>query len=218
MSFSIRQQVFGKDGIAIENRARKYQDELLQLFAESPEWQVLTEDMPSGGWASLMLDFGINYLAVTPPQMSPETLLEILLETFPRKVSAPADEAPNIIRELRAFWQFLQRQFHLDNAAACLKVLDSRTARELKKEMNNPANFGMAKSIMMMGIQRGFDFSSDESMNKWVETYNAELTAGRGSPIPLPGELNYDAQQYRNKVQLGRSGRLRRTDRKRKKY
>jgi len=42
-------------------------------------------------------------------------LREILFDLFPRKVSTSADEADEIIRELQAFWTFLQREYHLAN-------------------------------------------------------------------------------------------------------
>jgi len=45
-------------------------------------------------------------------------LRELLFDIFPRKVSADAEEAPQAIRELQAFWQFAQREFQLENAAA----------------------------------------------------------------------------------------------------
>jgi hypothetical protein len=54
-------------------------------------------------------------------------------------------------------------------------VLDERAARELKKKLSNPANFGIAKSFVMMGMERGFDLSSEEGINEWMERYNAEL-------------------------------------------
>lgn len=54
----------------------------------------------------------------------------ILFDPFPHKVSASADEAPEIIRELQAFRQFLQREFHLENAAVCLTVLDDEEGNE----------------------------------------------------------------------------------------
>jgi len=136
----------------------------------------------------MLLDFGIDYLGLTPPQMTPASLREILFEIFPRKVTADANEAPAVIRELQAFWQFLQREFQLENAAACLKVLNDRAARRLKEEMNNPANFGMAKSLMMMGLERGFDMTTEEGINEWVNTYNSELATG-GPRVPIPGFL-----------------------------
>src|SRR2546426_8956627 len=119
-------------------------------------------------------------------EMTPDNLREILFDIFPRKVSAEPDEAPNMVRELQEFWKFLQREYQLENAAACLKVLDGRAVRTLKEEMSNPANFGMAKSFFMMGKSRGFDMYTEEGLNEWMENYNAELAAGTGQPVPLP--------------------------------
>jgi len=128
-----------------------------------------------------------------------------LFDLFPQKVSADADEAPEIIHELQAFWKFLQREFHLENAAGCLKLLDDKAARRLEKEMSNPANFGMAKSLIMMGKARGFDMTTEEGINKWMVTYNAELAQGTGPRIPLPAPSfsiyqGGSAAQSRNKT------------------
>ena len=188
MTFNIHQRVLDRDGMPRERIANQYKEQLTQLFEQSPEGQTLQDEGIESGWASMMLDFGLDYLGKTPPQMSPYDLREILFDLFPRKVSASADEAPEIIRELQLFWQFLQREFHLENAAACLKVLDDKATRQLKAEMGDPANFGIAKSMMMMGMERGFDMTSEEGIQQWVNTYNTELAAG-GPRIPIPGFL-----------------------------
>jgi hypothetical protein len=189
MTFDIRQRILDADGTPLEKVARQYQDQLLELFDQSSEGQALREagGLP-GEWTNIFIDFGIDYLGVTPAQMSPDSLREILFDIFPRKLSAEPDEASEIIRELQFFWKFLQREFHLENAAACLKVLDDKATRILEEEMSNPANFGIAKSFVMMGKARGFDMSSQEDVDKWMATYNAELAAGTGPRIPSPLE------------------------------
>ncbi len=212
MTFNIHQQVFDRDGMPIEKKANQYTEQLVQLFEESPEGLALRSEVIEPGWTGMLLDFGTDYLGVTPPQMSPDDVREILFDLIPRKVSATADEAPEIIHELRAFWIFLQREFHLENATACLRVLNEQAVRELKKKMSDPATFGIAKSFVMMGMDRGFDLSSEEGINEWMATYNAEITAGAGLPIPLPGERSEQAQQFRNKLQP----RTTRSKRKRK--
>lgn len=216
MTFNIHQQVFDRNGMLLEKKARQYQDQLIQLFEQSPEGQALWNEGIEPAWASMLIDFGINYLSVTPPQMSPDDMRAILFDLFPRKVSASADEAPEIIRELQAFWQFLQREFHLENAAACLNALDEKTARKLKKEMGDPANFGIAKSFVTMGMQRGFDMSSEEGLNEWMAIYNAEIAAGAGPRIPLPGERNENAQQFHDRLQPGTARGKQKKTRKRK--
>jgi hypothetical protein len=216
MTLNINQQVFNRNGMLLEKKARQYQDQLIQLFEQSPEGQALWNEGIEPAWASMLTDFGINYLSVTPPQMSPDDMRTILFDLFPRKVSAPADEAPDIIRELQAFWQFLQREFHLENAAACLNALDEKTARKLKKEMGDPANFGIAKSFVTMGMQRGFDMSTEEGLNEWMAIYNAEIAAGTEPRIPLPGERNENAQQFHDRLQPGTARGKQKKTRRRK--
>src|SRR6266568_3668035 len=130
MSFNIHQKITDADGFPIEKVARKYQEQLIDLFVQSPEAQAVPDEgYELGGWANIFMDFGMDYLGTTPAKMSPREVQEILFDLFPRKLSSDPENAPGIIRELRAFWEFLQREFRLANAAACLKVLDDNAAR-----------------------------------------------------------------------------------------
>src|SRR6266496_4887737 len=217
MPFDIRQRVLDRDGMPREKIAHQYKEQLMELFEQSPEGQTLHDEGIESGWASMMLDFGLDYLGKTPPQMSPGDLREILFDLFPRKVSAEADEAPDIIRELQLFWQFLQCEFHLENAAACLKILDDEAANELKEEMSNPANFGIAKSFFMMGKDQGFDMSTEEGLQSWMETYNAGLAAGTQPRIPLPGEQRRSAGNIRDRIKIVSPNRARMAKASRKK-
>jgi hypothetical protein len=189
MTFDIHKKIFDADGLPRERAAREYQDELVDLFEQSPEGQALLEEGCYGNWTEIMLDLGQNYLGITPPQMSAKDIREILFDLIPRKISALAEQAPEIIRELQAFWSFLQREFHLANAATCLAVFNDEATQRLKKEMSNPANFGMAKSFVMEGLERGFDMQTQEGADEWTRTYNAELMAGKGKSINLAGWL-----------------------------
>jgi|SRR6266699_6192260 len=216
MAFDMYQQVFDRDGLPLERKAESYLDQLMEAFVQSPEGQQLLSEGIEPGWARMMMEFGVNYLSVTPPHMSPDDVREILFDLIPRKVSTSADEAEEIVHELQAFWSFLQREFHLENAPACLKVLDERAARELKKKLSNPANFGIAKSFVMMGMERGFDLSSEEGINEWMATYNAELAAGAGLPIPLPGERSENARQFHDRLKPRTVRNKRKKSRKRK--
>jgi len=94
--------------------------------------------------------------------------------------------------------------------------LDEKAARKLKSEMSNPANFGIAKSFVMMWMERGFDLSSEEGMNEWMAKYNAEIAAGTGPRIPLPGEQSASAQQFRNRLMPRTTRSKRKRSRQRK--
>ncbi len=187
MAFDIYQRVFDEDGEYLEEAALRYRDELMELFAASPEGQELVRQRGAAGWADTFMDYGFSYLGVTPPEMAPEHIEEILFELFPRKVSAEPGAGEEIIHELQAFWTFLQREFQLANASTCLRMLTAATGRRLEKEMQNPANFGMAKSFVMLGRARGFDMTTPEGLQAFTETYNASLLADAELPLPIPG-------------------------------
>jgi len=188
MAFDIYQPVFDQDGEYLEDAAMRYREKLMELFAASVEGKTLLDQGIELGWADTMMDLAIGYESVTPAQMSETDLNTILLNLIPRKVSATPDQAREAIGELQLFWTFLQREFHLENAAACLYLLNQKgIVRRMQRELDNPENFGMAKSLIMSGMERGFDMSTQEGLDAWIATYNAELAAGTGKPLPLPG-------------------------------
>ena len=53
MTFNIHQQVFDRDGMPLEKKASQYQDQLLQLFEQSPEGQALRDEGIEAGWAKI---------------------------------------------------------------------------------------------------------------------------------------------------------------------
>ncbi|HEY1353161.1 MAG TPA: hypothetical protein VGF67_26400 [Ktedonobacteraceae bacterium] len=186
MEFNIHQQVFDDDGEYSEKLWRRYRDQLVDLFDASPEAQILQNEEIDSNWTGMLLDYAIDYLGVTPPQMTSSHLRELLFDLVPRKISAPAQEAPEIIRETQLFWTFLEREFHLDNAKSCLKILDERAVHQLRAEMSDASNFGFAKSFVMQGMERGFDMSKQEDLDEWMQVYNAEQAHKTHLPFALP--------------------------------
>jgi hypothetical protein len=191
-AFNIYELVFDHaSGEYMEDKAQSYQTQLLALFSESPEGQSLSEQEPEVmGWADTMLKLGIGDLGVTPAQMAPAQFRELLFEVFPRKVLVEPGEAPQIVQELRAFWQFLERAFSLPNAAGCLNVLNEQAAERLKAELAAPDDFGKAQPFLAEGLERGFDMSTPAGMNAWVETYKADLAGlpAVGKSLSTPGK------------------------------
>ncbi len=175
MAFDIHQAVMDEDGEYDEEATRDYIEQLLDLFAASPEGQKALAEEGNAGWSRLVMDYGVSYSRVTPAEMTPSQLRAVIFDLFPRKVVAKEGDGPKIIRELRAFWTFLGREFKLPNARACLEILDEAAARRLEREMRNPANFGMAKSFFSLGAARGFDMTDPDELQSFTAAYNAEL-------------------------------------------
>ncbi len=185
MSFDIRQQVVDqRTGEVPEELGNAYVDQLGAAFAESPEGFSIRNQGIDLGWVTLAVDYGIRYLGVTPADMSPEDLEEILFDIFPEKVAVKADNAAEIIKEMRAFWRFAQRAYGLENAVDCLDILDDDAIGHLHAAMSDPDNYGMGKSFVMLGKQRGFDTTTNEGLRTWMAVYNAETTQQAKSATP----------------------------------
>ena len=180
-SFDIRQEVFDEDGEEDEDLATEYREELGKRFAQSPEAQPLLEGGSDLTWAETMMYYGINYFGSTPPTLSVGEVSEVVFELFPRKVSLSASESGEVIAELRAFWRFLQREYQLENAAPILKLLGPGAEERLHDALDDPANFGMAKSILMLGQEAGFDMRTEAGLAAFMLAYNSRHLGNRAT-------------------------------------
>jgi hypothetical protein len=175
MSFDFNESVFDEQGTYLEEKAVRYEHALMEQFAASPEGQAITQTGTELGWAGAMIHYAINYPGATPPTMTTSDLEEVVFGLFPRKVITQRGDAAEIIQELRAFWHFVERVYQLPQARQMLAHLTPQAARRLERELQEPANFGMAKSFVLMGMQAGFDMESPEGMQAWVKAYNATV-------------------------------------------
>jgi hypothetical protein len=132
-----------------------------------------------------MIHYAITYPGVIPPTMTTGDLEEVIYDLFPRKVITERGDGAEIIQELRAFWHFLQRVYQLPQARQMLARLTPQAARRLERELQEPANFGMAKSFVLLGKEAGFDMESPEGMRAWVEAYNATVAPTLTAAEPL---------------------------------
>jgi hypothetical protein len=184
MSFDIHEAVFDEQGTYLEEKAVRYEHALMEQFTASPEGQAITQTGTELGWAGAMIHYAINYPGATPATMTTSDLEEVVFGLFPRKIITERGDAAEIIQELRAFWQFLQRVYQLPQAQQMLAHLTPQATRRLERELQEPANFGMAKSFVLKGKEAGFDMESPEGMQAWVKTYNATVAPAMAATDP----------------------------------
>lgn len=153
-----------------------YFEELFAQFLNSEQGNVYQEQHRAlGSWISHLIDYGYIYEGVTLTQMSVDNLQVVLEELFPQKIclSSP-EEAAQIIPELIVFWQYLQQEYQLSEAPPILEYL-----HELEEHypnlMNDPSQFGLAKSFVMMGQKAGFDMSTQEGLDAFALEYNSQM-------------------------------------------
>ncbi len=181
--FDIHASPLDEDGDPIEGLSRQYIDDLMSCFASSPEVGPLatTETFPD--WAPTLVQFGFVYLGVTPVTMSPTDVEEIVFELFPAKFTCDVDEAPFIINELGAFFAFLEREYGLNQARACLDVLGGTAIDDLRSAFADPSRFGLAKQFFTAGQEAGFDMTDPDQANTFGLLHNLAAGAQRG-PAP----------------------------------
>jgi hypothetical protein len=184
MSFDIHEAVFDEQGTYLEEKAVRYEQALMGQFAASPEGQAIIQTGTELGWAGAMIHYALSYPGVTPATMTTSDLEEVVFGLFPRKVITEKGDGAEIIGELRAFWHFVERVYQLPQARQMLARLTPQAARRLERELQEPANFGMAKSFVLMGKQAGFDMESPEGMQAWVKAYNATVAPAMAATDP----------------------------------
>ena len=183
--FNIHASIFDSFGESDEQRAEQYVDGLMEEFARSPEGVAIQEKYGNQNWTRAMLEYGIDYMGTTPAEMSLSDFDEVLFGLFPQKVSVEADLAGEIVDEIRAFWQFVDRAYALDNAPAILALLNNGATRKLQKKLDDPSTFGLAKSIVMLGKKAGYDMSTEEGTAEFMAVFNASLESGEVPDLPL---------------------------------
>lgn len=204
MTFDIHRPLTNQHGEIDEAIAGEFEAELMERFAESPEASPIIERTGEVGGAGSMLEYGRIYEGVTVTTMGKRELSRVLLDVFPRKVSCEPSSAPEIVEELRAFWSFVRREFGLPNADECLTILDDEMRRTMERELANPRNFGMAKSLVMGGMAAGFDMTTEEGMGAFMRAYNAKLPAAALGPAPAPHRPRPPTHAEKNKKKAQR--------------
>jgi hypothetical protein len=171
------------------------------LDLPEPERAELVSDV------EMFLDWRYNYSSGVLDGFDDGDVTEFLLGWCPRKLSAPADVADGVCAAVGAYVEFMAYTGRLvggvDRAAA-LKALAADLASSMRAEMDNPANFGMAKSLFA-GVGDVSTMSEDElsaALQARVDEHNAlpfderkartdSFFAPEPDPEPEPYELPF---------------------------
>jgi hypothetical protein len=169
---------------------RRLEGELSRQFAESPEGA----EFKGFDYAVLICDFAANYFDTTLAALRPSELREIVFGLFPRKVLIPPSEASAVIEEARALYRFLDREYRMPQAKACLRTLSGPAAQRLEALMGDTRSFGMAKSLVSMGRDAGFDVDSKDGLEAWLQHAASVPTPAASPATPKPKKRSAPAK------------------------
>jgi len=201
-----------------EGALEDYQDTLLEQFYNSPEGKQRLEDDPEMGfWVSQLIYYGFSYIGVTLPQMNVSNIREIVTEIFPRKITIESpDDADDTIPELKSFWQFLKKEYKLQNADDILSYL-LKVEPEYDKIMNDPSKYGMAKSFMMSGKSAGFNMTNESDFSKFAFLHNASIASEINENTNENQEYSYKQNNKKTKNKKKKARKIAKTSRKKNK-
>lgn len=169
---------FGPEDEEAFNAAR---DELIEAFRSPPEGDA------DGFVASTMLDYKWGYADGRICQWTRSDLEDLLLGHFPRKVAIDEEDILRVVPEVGDFLRFLQRTNRLtgDSLPDLLDELD-RLRPDFVSAMQDPANFGMAKSVFAQMQAEGVDILQPGAIDRWIEDLNARPFETRDAILAAP--------------------------------
>lgn len=198
MSFDINQYFFDKEGYFLEEEAEQYRDTLLKNFAASSEGRTFLKGSDVN-WADLFLDVVIWRMGLTLDFLYTDTMREIFYDIIPASVIIDPKAVPAVIEELKAFFQFLKREYSLRNADTCLKVLNQKNlVKRFTDALENSANHSPTKIILTQMMDEGIDITDEGQVAGFIEQYNANIAEA----MKLPPATEKAKAQYKAAMKL----------------
>jgi hypothetical protein len=160
-----------------EDAYRATRDALLDEFSG---WLDRSEPDPADlvGDVGIFLDWRHGYSSGVLDEFDDGDITEFLLEWCPRKLSAPAEDAEGMCQAVGTYVEFMAHTGRLlggVNRAASLIALADGLSPTMRAEMDNPANFGIAKTLFA-GLGDVSAMSQDEllgALQARVDEHNA---------------------------------------------
>lgn len=165
---------------------RALEEQLIDQFRSSPEGQGLGETFA----CTIIMDLLATHFGQTVATSDYRHLREALFEIVPRRVGIVASEERPMIEQLRAFYQFLEREYELPQAGRCLRELQEDAVARLEQALLDPGFFNMDESIFVAGAEAGIDLESQEGIGAGPESIPGpsqplpDLLSGLGLPSP----------------------------------
>jgi hypothetical protein len=148
-------------------------DELTRRFMQSQSASDLDAGLfeDAGFIVYRILNFAWDYVGSSPEELDKYTLEEVLLDVFPRKVTAGRDLFEKIAPVTECFLEWLESEGILADTARLIRAVRGWKDAIVADAMS-PQNWGMAKSFAMRAMSDGMDLLDEEAMDRYIDDYN----------------------------------------------
>jgi hypothetical protein len=120
-----------------------------------------------------LLTFKRDYLDSGEDGWEPGDLTTVLLDLFPRKVSADDDYISAVTPTVEAYINYLRSDPETRREAEVLADEAEIALPQFVAAMNDPSRWGMAKSMMMPALNQGLDLSDEAVLQDYVAQVNS---------------------------------------------
>lgn len=164
------------EGEVDDEAAYEYAEELCRQFAKSPEGVALAaRGVEPGCYLEIFVDHSLRYIGVSPAEMDADDVRETL-DGLAEKIAASPEGLDQAIPELEGFCDFAGRAFAFDKATAWKHAIHDH-ASAFGRAIRDTPRWGMAKSMLMEGLSRGYDLTTKEGIDEWMHVKQAEFAA-----------------------------------------
>ncbi|MFH1884375.1 MAG: SEC-C metal-binding domain-containing protein [Planctomycetota bacterium] len=171
--------------------SREYEDperwaqELAGRFMESEEAGKLNPELfeDAGFIIYNLLVYAWTYTNGSPEKLDEYTLEQVLLEVFPRKITAERDLFEKVAPVTEVFLRWLESEGILANTFSLVETVRGWADTIVANGMN-PQYWGMAKSFMMQARADGVDTQDEQAVQRYMVEYNLRLMGRNLSAQP----------------------------------
>lgn len=157
----------------------------VERFLQSAQYQELSEaeQVDTKFAVDSLMHYLYNYEDVLPGEWDVPSITQVCLEWIPAKVSTEADFFEHFGDITIAFLQHLDEIGEIDNAATLISAV-KKIKKRIPERAADPANWGMAKSMMMGAQNAGVDLSSEAAINNYMmQLQRTQLQKAYNQPV-----------------------------------
>jgi len=122
------------------------------LFFSSEVGKKFGKDRTNYGsfFIQMFSELAYNYCSETPGQWTPDTVEEVCLSLFPRKLSINSKHFKHVTPVMIAFLSWMEEKRIITDTAD-LQATFKEIKDDIEEEADDPANWGLAKSLLGQG-------------------------------------------------------------------
>ena len=200
-----------KDWYAGED-SREYEDperwaeELAGRFMESEEAGKLDPELfeDAGFIIYNLLVYAWTYTNGSPEKLDEYTLEQVLLEVFPRKITAERDLYEKVAPVTEVFLRWLESEGILADTFSLVETIRGWADTIVANGMN-PQYWGMGKSFMMQARADGVDTQDEQALQRYMAEYNLRRMGRNLSAQPDLRDLSPPMPIEEHSPKIGRN-------------